>query len=82
MSQNEFIDLNKLSQKDLIIRLLDKVGEVEKDLDEMKVNMKSSDSNYVDLMVRVKVIETKIAMWAVAGATVATVLIRIGEKLL
>ncbi len=77
MSKDDLIDLTKLNQRDLIIRLNDRMRELAKDFDELKGDLKSNDAKYVELLVKVSALETKVLMWGVISGGIASAIIAI-----
>ncbi len=75
MRREETINLNNLTQKELLILLNEKVENLESD-----IKMKSQID--LDLQLRVNTLETKFKQWAFMGAAVVTILFKIAEKIL
>jgi len=82
MSQDEPIDLTRLNQRDLIIRLNDRMRELARDFDDLKVELKANDDKYVELLVKVNIIETKVLMWGFISGGIASAIVAISFELI
>jgi hypothetical protein len=75
MSQDETIDLQKLTQKELLIRLWDKVNTVTQDLADIKRQEEKKSDSQMQLMLDFARLETKVKVWgAVFGIGTALVM--------
>lgn len=81
MSNEESIDLNKLSQKELLIRLYDHMKNLEKSVSDIKRDGESRHEKMQEeiskLKVRVAVIETKAAAYGAVAGIVISVLVKL-----
>ncbi len=68
--ENDKIDLNQLSQKELLVRLVDQVSIIRKELDEY-------GHDFVKFKVRLAVLETKAAIYGGISGAVIGIMIRL-----